>query len=268
MAQGYSRAAQEWLAIDDATDRSRIAQWFGLRFPIDPDHDDIAPWLALIDLGVWAARVVREPKFRVDPDKAARDASLGRHTMHLAPLWRHPITGEEAGEWALMLPVGSDGYCMTLSRTALGDEGFAEEIADVLALPADGGPARSMTGFTPAVGRFCANDTARLTLYAGGLGWIKGYLRHAQIAADGTPPHLVERFHVPFAPPEDLGVLLVEPDAHEWRVSQLSCAIPADVTEVVCADSPRLAQHIDAAMRKKERPRPIPKVLCPRAGAA
>lgn len=271
MADGIGRAGQEWLAVMAANEDARIADWFGLVHPIDENGDDLAAWLALIDLGVCAARIVREPRWRINQDKAARDAGLDRHTMHLAPLWRHPITGEETGSWALMLPVGGGDEPSTLSRIglhAIGDADFASRISDLVAIPVDGGRPLSLSGYTVAIGTFQAQGSKRLTLYGSGMAWLKAFMGRVQALCAETPPHLIEQLHLPFHPPGDDGLLLLEPDAIEWRVCKANCVIPAHVDEIACPDSRGLAEMVDQAMRKKERPRAVPKVLGPKVGAA
>jgi hypothetical protein len=265
---GIGRAAQEWLAINAVCEDARIAGWFGLSFPIDPEHDDIAAWWSLLDLGICATRIIREPQYRISREKADRDAALDRPTIHLAPLWRYPITGEETGIWALMLPVDGGDEPSTLSRTLLGDDGFAESIADLIALPVDGGRPLSMTGYTVAIGGFRGDARHRLTLYGSGLAWLKAHMAQARAVAADTPPHLVEQLHLPFPAPGEAAVLLLEPDALEWRVVKSDCIVPREVQEIACPDSRKLAEMIDQALRKKERPRTIPKVMGPKAGVA
>jgi len=263
------RAGQEWLAIDEASDRTLIAKHLGLAFPIDPEMDDIAAWLALIDLGVCFANVVREPRLRVKPKKAVRDALLERDTKQLAPLWRHPISEPslgvlgETGIPALILPVTSgEKYGEVLSLSQMDVDDFAAAVDDLIALPLDGGRALSMTGFTVAVGFLCADPKGRLFVHGSGRAWIDAHLATCRNIAADTPPHLVEQLHVPFAPPD--GTLLIEPAALEWRVSQFRCVIPRDAKTIVCPDSRVLAQYIDDAMRKKERVRRLPTVYGPK----
>jgi hypothetical protein len=53
------------------------------------------------------------------------------------------------------------------------------------------------------------------------------------------------------------------PDAIEWRLAHPDCAIGADVREIVCPDSRKLAEFVDAAMRRKVRERSVPIVRAP-----
>jgi hypothetical protein len=261
------RAGREWQALDAATDRALIAKHLGLEYPIHPEIDEMAAWLALIDLGICFTTIVREPHLKVKPEKAARDAD--RDTMHLAPRWRYPISdtslsvSAEAGIPALILPVGSgEKFGEVLSLSAMGDEDFAAAVADLAAIPLDGGRPLSMTGYTVAVGTMRADHKGRLVVYGSGRAWLDACLAMARTIAADTPSHLVERLHLPFPAPDF--TLLVEPKALEWRVTQWRCVIPTAVNKIVCPDSRSLAQLIDTAMRKKVRVRTLPTVCGPR----
>jgi hypothetical protein len=263
------RAGREWQALDAATDRALIAKHLGLEYPIHPESDNMAAWLALIDFGICFANIVREPRLKVKPEKAARDAMLGRDTTHLAPQWRYPISdpslgvSAEAGIPALILPVGSgEQYGEVLSLSAMGDEDFAATVADLVAIPLDGSRPLSMTGYTVAVGSMRADYKGRLVVYGSGRAWLDAYLFVARTIAADTPSHLVERLHVPF--PEPDFTLLVEPKALEWRVTQWRCVIPTAANRIVCPDSRSLAQLIDTEMRKKVRVRTLPTVCGPK----
>lgn len=287
-APATGRLGQEWRELRAATDWLAVGAGLQLTWPyvdgtdeIDPASEDMAAWLALFDMGVCLANIVTEPRFRVRPLKAERDAALGRDTMHLAPLWRYPICDPslglqaEAGTPALILPVASGSedmrssagteFAEVLSLTQMGEEAFAAEITDLVALPLKGGRPRSMTGYTVAVGPMRTN-AGRLVVYGGARSWLDAYLGLVQQIAAETPPHLVEQLHMPFPEPEPS--LLVEPRALEWRVTQWRCVIPPTATHIVCPDSRALAELIDGEMRKKERVRTLPIVCGPKEGRA
>jgi hypothetical protein len=261
------RAGREWQALDAATERALIAQHLGLEYPLHPGIDDMAAWLALIDLGICFATIVREPSLKAKPEKAARDAE--RDTMQLAPQWRCPVSdtslgiSSEAGTPALILPVASgEQYGEVLSLSALGEEDFAAAVTDLVALPCDGGRPLSLTGYTVAVGSMRADYKGRLVVYGSGRAWLDAHLVVARKIAADTPSHLVERLHLPFPEPEF--TLLIEPKALEWRVTQWRCAIPTAANRIVCPDSRALAQLIDTEMRKKVRVRTLPTVCGPK----
>ncbi len=261
-----STLAVDWQYVD-------LAASFGLDLGGAEGGDDWAPWLALLDLGIRVTRIVREPSYKAQRDKAARDAALGRPTIHQAPLWRDPLSAgkgqpEERGIPALILPVGSmsegleaRGGVEPLSLHRLGDDGFLGNISDLIALPLDGGRPLSMTGFSLVIGEFEPEPNGRLTLWGSGKAWLDAHLLAARASAADTPGHMVEQLHMPFAPPP--GVLLTEPRALQWRITAYDCALPRSVTEILCPDSVGLARLIDAEMRKKEPPRPIPTVRAP-----
>jgi|GEM_PF-4788149 hypothetical protein len=261
------RAGREWLALDAATERALIARHLGLEYPLHPEIDDIAAWLALIDLGICFATIVREPRCAVKPEKAARDAE--RDTMELALQWRYPVSdpslgiSAEAGTPALILPVANgERYGEVLSLSALGEEDFAAAVADLVALPCDGGRPLSLTGYTLAVGSMQVDPKGRLVVYGSGRAWLDAHLAVARTIAADTPSHLVERLHLPFPAPDS--TLLVEPKALEWRVTQWRCVIPLAAKTIVCPDSRALALLIDRAMRKKQRVRRLPTVCGPK----
>jgi hypothetical protein len=269
--------AKEWQTFEDNVfAQETVARAFGLQWPFDETSHDIAAWLVLLDLGVTAGRIVREPSYRRSPEKARRDAELGRQTIHLAPLWRHPIVGEEQGYPALILPVSTMDVTAyadcshTLSRSALSDDDFLAAIADHIAIPLDGSRPLSLTGHTISLahprglGRLSADMHKRLVLYGGGKAWLSAAIESARAISADTPAHLIEQIHAPFPAPEENGALLIEPLAFEWRITRgASCAIPENANEIRCPDSRRLAQLIDTEMRKKEKPRPLPVVRGP-----
>lgn len=262
----------EWLAFEQANDaRDCVARAFGLA---DPEGEDVAAFLALIGIGVTAGFVVREPRFRHSAGKLARDAALGRPTLHGAPLWRHPITGEETGEAALILPVMRGPHVdemLPLDRLAFEDDAdFAAAIDDLIAIPLQSGRARSLTGHSLAValrhplGQLAEQD-GKLIVFGSGMAWLDAHVAQARRIAVDTPAHLVEQLHLPFPVPTSLGAMLLEPRALEWRITRHDCAIPAGAREVVCPDSRRLAELIDMQMRKKEPVRKLPVVRGPAA---
>ncbi len=269
--------AQEWQDFEGALFAQEIvARAFGLKFPLDPDSADVVAWTVLLELGITAGRVVREPSYRISAEKARRDAELGRQTMHQAPLWRHPIAGEERGEPVLILPVGRGDVpayapCShTLSRYSFEDEDdFLASIADLIAIPVDGSRPMSLTGHTIALahpradGHLPLDGPGKLTLYGSGKAWLEAAISNARTIAAETPPHLVEQIHAPFPPPTEMGALLIEPKAFEWRIARGDCAIPFEAKEIDCPDSRGLAQLIDAEMRKKDKPRTMPTVRGP-----
>ena len=261
------RAGREWQALDAATERALIAQHLGLEYPLHPEIDDMAAWLALIDLGICFTHIVREPRCTIKLEKAARDAE--RDTMQLAPQWRYPVSdpslgvSAEAGTPALILPVGSgERYGEVLSLSAQGEEDFAAAVADLVALPCDGGRPLSLTGYTLAVGSMQADPKGQVVVYGSGRAWLDTHLAVARTIAADTPSHLVERLHLPFPAPDC--TLLVEPKALEWRVTQWRCVIPSAAKTIVCPDSRALAQLIDRAMRKRPRVRTLPTVCGPK----
>ena len=266
------QAVEEWRALE-ATAGDVIAA-FNLDLGDDDQSRDWPIALALFDLGLRMARVIREPAYRVDAKKAARDAELGRATMHMAQQWRHPqaackFFAAEQGIPALILPVAApaDGrgssYAAALSLAREGEHAFAEQIADLVALPLDGGRPMSLTGFTAAGGGFEPDAQGRLTFYGSGKAWLDAHLAGVADLCVETPGHLVERLHMPFRGPD--GVLLLEPRAFEWRLTRYDCAIPYRAREIICADSRKLAELIDTEMRKREKPRPAPTVRGPRS---
>mgnify|MGYP001282560944 CR=1 FL=1 len=151
---------------------------------------------------------------------------------------------------------------MPLSYTRCGgDEDFAAGIADLIAVPVDGGRALSFTGYTLAVGAMRANAAGELVLYGSGLSFLTSHVVQAKKIAADTPAHLIERLHVPFPSPE--ANLVIEPHALEWRLWKSACVIPTAAREIVCPDSRGLAEFVDGAMRKKERVRPALPVRAP-----
>jgi hypothetical protein len=68
---------------------------------------------------------------------------------------------------------------------------------------------------------------------------------------------------MPFDAPETFGALLVEHRAFEWRVCRHDCSLPKEVSEILCPDSRKFAEHLDGLLRAKERVRPIPTVRGP-----
>lgn len=261
-----SRFAQEWWDMLGQTG-NRVCRAFGLPFPIDPLSDEFPACLALIDLGIGAANVIAEPRLRISAEKRARDAELGRPTIHAAPTWRHP-DADETGTAALILPVSLDwphSRAMSL-RQAGSDEAFAARIADMIAIPLDGSRPLSRTGHTLAVGPFNVAKE-RLVLHAGGKAWLDAHLAQAHRICADTPAHLVPKLHFPLPPPDDVATLMIEPMALEWRVTAAGCVIPHAARHVDVADSRALAGMIDNLMRQRERTRPLPVVRGPRAGA-
>jgi hypothetical protein len=278
------RPGAEWHALRCSSDWLAVGAGLRLEWPflpgtdeIDPATEDMAVWLALFDLGVCIAGVIREPHDLVQPKNADRDT---RNTVPIAPQWRYPVSDAsvgvqvETGTPALILPVTSGSssddtrsspardFAEVLSLSEWGEEGFAAEIDDLVALPLDGGRPLSMTGYTLAIGAMRADHAGRLIVYGSGRAWLDVYLALVRKIAADTPPHLVERLHLPF--PRPAPTLLVEPRALEWRVAQWRCVIPTDAKQIVCPDSRALAQQIDAAMRRKDRVRPLPTVCGPK----
>jgi hypothetical protein len=261
------RAVEEWLALDNAFATDDVARAFELDLREGEASADWPKWLALFDLGLRVASIVREPAFTVDPKKAARDAELGRPTMHLAQQWRHPLPASkffaaEKGVRALMLPVMADSgkVALPLSLSQMGEDTFCEHIADLVAIPLDGGRPLSLTGFTACVGAFEPDAAGRMTFYGGGKTWLDAHLADIAERCADMPGDIDERLMgAPF------GILMVEPRAFEWRVSRFDCALPYRTTEIACPDSRTLAQWIAAELRKKEKPRAVPTVRGPAA---
>jgi len=263
-----SRVGDEWLSLMGESSGRAICGAFGLPYPIDPESDDFAASLALVDLGLCEAKIVAEPRLRRSRDKALRDAELGRDTIHLAPTWRYAAE-DDVPVPALIMPVeAEDHYCraMALWRFANAEE-FAGAIVDLVAIPLDGSRPLSMSGHTLAIGSF-AVEAEKLVVQANGLSWLKAYVAKVRQITGETPAHLVPKLHFPLPPPDDVVTLLVEPFALDWRVTSMGCVIPHAAREVVVPDSRRLAEAIDGLMRKKERARPLPIVRGPKEAAA
>jgi len=262
--------ADDWqyFRTQNDADLRIMADVLGLSFPPRRDSDDVAAWLMLFDLGVTAGRVVPEPTFKVNPSKAERDAALERPTMHLAPLWRHPLTDED-GYAALILPVRvapADLHRVeTMAFGACHDEpDTAEDIGDLIAIPIiDGKPTRplSQTGYTSAVGFFEADEQGRLVLYANGKAWIAEHLAQARAAAAEWPPHLVEDHCMPFQ--RIRSALVIEPMAITWRLQRWGCVVPPEARAVCCPDSHALAEFVTAEMPKRDKVRTPPPVYGP-----
>jgi hypothetical protein len=235
------------------------------------DDADIAPILALSDIGAMVWDIVAEPRMRMRPEKAARDAMLGRDTMHLAPQWRFPVREPrigfeiEPGRAALIVPVTTafgSPFAETLRMSEFDTPAaFAGAVHDLVALPLDGGRALSLTGFTIAVGLVVSRGET-VTFYASGRGWMAPWLKTAMHAAADTPAHLIRDLVMPFAPPA--GTLLVQPKALTWQADKLACVVPRDANRVECPDSRALAEWIDAEMRRRDKPRPMPLVCGPK----
>lgn len=258
----------DWKALMAASRGAVICGAVDLAWPINPEGNDFAQQLALLDLGLSEARIYAEPRLKRNPSKADRDARLGRDTIHLAPTWRY-ADPDEPGIPALILPVGDDGrFYRTLSLKLLSDDDFADAIVDLIALPLDGSRALSLTGHTTAIGCFNV-DGKSLRVQVGGLAWLKTHLARIGAVTAETPPHLVRRLHSNLPPPDDIVTLLIEPLALDWRVTSAGCVIPHAALEVVALDSLRLARTIDAAMREKMPCRSLPTVRGPKTvGAA
>jgi hypothetical protein len=258
------RAAQEWARAFVQSSPLMLAETLNFAYPVEPDSDDIGPWMALNDMGVTAAQIVREPRFRVKPQKAQRDADLGRDTMHLAPLWRWPLQGAETGELALLLPVcdGDKRASRTMSIFEMGVDAFAESVTDLIAIPLNGQRARSMTGYTVAIGDFRADRKGRLAVHLNARAWIDGYLSIIRTITADTFGDAIPSAHMPF--PEPMVPLLLEPNALEWRIWHPACVIPTAATAVVCPDSAALAEWIDKKMREKQRIRGYPTIYGPK----
>lgn len=257
----------DWKALMAACRGSVVCGAFGLSWPINPDGEDFAQQLALVDMGLVEARIYAEPRLRRNPNKASRDARLGRLTIHLAPTWRF-ADADETGIPALILPVCDDGrFYRTMSLKLLSDDDFADSIVDMIALPLDGSRPLSLTGHTTAVGSFSVEGNS-LRVQAGGIAWLKNHLTRIRDLTAETPPHLVRRLHPNFPPPDDIVTLLVEPLALDWRVTSAGCVIPHAALEVIALDSIILAKTIDEQMRLKLPVRSLPTVRGPKAGAA
>lgn len=260
---------EEWRLLERATDMAALCAAFGLPHPIDPEGDYVAESLAMLELGLCETAIVREPRFtHRSTRKTARDAELERDTIHGAPTWR-PTLDDETGTRAIILPVCAPNVTenLTLSLAILNADDFAAHIADLVAIPLDGGRPLSRSGHTLAIGTFRAEE-GKLVLRGSGKAWLDAYLALARETAADTPAHLVERLHTPFPAPDYGATLVIEPLALDWRVTSAGCVIPHDAMQVVCPDSRALAQKIDELMRRRERVRPLPKVLGPRSGVA
>ncbi|HEY4112891.1 MAG TPA: hypothetical protein VGM17_02415 [Rhizomicrobium sp.] len=225
--------------------------------------------LALVELGVCIANIVREerePPGQVKPRLAWQDDVK---LSDCSPRWREPISGHEDGAPALIVPVaaGSCGWIgglgYTLSCWRLSDDDFFAGIADLIALPLDGGRPLSLLGHTVAVGFLRADERGRMVVHASGKVWLEAHMRRAIEATRDWPAHLVSAQCMPFDEPDKFGILVLEPRALEWRVTRPDCAIPEEAREIVCPDSRKLAELIDTAMRRKERTRPLPVVRGP-----
>lgn len=242
---------------------------------IDPAEDGAgALLLALDDIGMRTASIIAEPRMKVQPDKAARDARLNRITMHMAPQWRQALASTrdfpepERGLPAMIVPVAAQ----FLGDGTIGDrhgasggallslhQGDGEgEIADLIAIPLERGRVLSLTGYTAAIGSFAPDAKGRLVVFGNGVAWLRAWLANIRRTTADTPEHLVRRLHMPFAPPP--GLLAVEPAAIDWCTASPTCHLPDTVSEILCADSPKLAAYIEA--RAKSRPRPAPAVRC------
>lgn len=246
----------------------------------DSDHADVPLVLAANSLGLRYAHIVEEPAFRVAVDKAARDQNLGRPTMHLSRQWRFPLQergmfAAETGKPALILPVcnsetvlrnlNGEARCATSATLSLLQLGasFEENIADLIALPLDGGRALSLTGYTVAVGNFAADHEGRLGIFARGRKWLDAHFAGLRALTGGINPQaaIAEHEDAIFAAPAS--VLLVEPRAFEWRVCRHDCAIALDVSDILCPDSRSLAQFIAAEMKRPDVVRAMPIVHGP-----
>jgi len=274
-----SRAGQQWLSLMAASDGALICGAFGLPFPVDPESEDIPTALALMDLGVCSARVVREPREKGRTIKARHAWESDETVVDLAPRWRFADPNVETGESAIVLPVRSarmgewnssaftpPGAAVTSSLARCGDESFAADVVDLIAIPLNGGRPLSATGLTTAVGAWLPDERGSLGIFASGLGWLNRHLGRARKIAEETPPHLVAKLYVPFPDPE--GVLMLEPRALEWRVTKTDCVVPPAARRVVCPDSRVLAELIDGLVRRRERARPLPVVCGPKEEAA
>jgi hypothetical protein len=260
-----SRFGAEWRALVADTHAETMAA-FGLPARTDPEGEDFAAALAVMDLGLCRCPVIAEPRLKRSAQKRERDIELGRDTIHASPTWRYPDS-DEVGIDALVLPVTFDWNAQrhrTLSLHAGPEDNFRERIIDLVALPLDGSRALSRTGHTLAVGPFNVAG-ARLVLHAGGKAWLDAWLAQVRSLTADTVPHLVPRLHFPLPPPDDTSTLMIEPQALDWRVTSGRCVIPHAAQSVIVPDSGALARYIDSAMRLRERARPLPQILGPAA---
>jgi hypothetical protein len=269
---------REWHQLENQTRSAVACVALGFNEPSTDDSEDWLPVMALEQIGYCVAEIVKEPAFRVRPDKAARDVDLGRPTMHLAPTWRYAAEGEtgvpaiivpvwQMGEnWALLMGTWREGSSV-LADPAL-RETYAAMVCDLVAIPLDGkGRPLSRTGHTACIGPFDA-PKGRLTLWASGLTWLKRYIAEARRRSADVPVHLVPSQVMPFPMPHDLGALVIEPRALEWRPHRHGCIVPRDTRQIACADSAGLGRMIDNLQRRKERPPVYPEVLGPSTGAS
>lgn len=217
-----------------------------IAYPCFEEQEDCAPLMALNQIGLTAARIVKQ-----------------------GSRWRFALPhAQEESEGALLLPVGccdALGGAETCLLLCGNHEHRAvdrlEWIADIVAIPLDGSRALSFTGMTAAVGRFQVSDNGDLALAASGLGFIKRHVRRARAATKDYAPHLVSRF-LPL--PDACETLVLAPECFEWRLTEGACVVPESAKRVACVDSPALARFVDEAMKKRERVRKAPPVLAPK----
>jgi hypothetical protein len=259
------KVGNQWLSLMAASSGGEGAAAFGLPHPVAPDHPQVAEILALSALGLCQASIKPDVRYRRSAKKAARDAVLERDTIHMAPTWRH-AEADETGIEALILPVGQgrDGRECSLSLIEIPNEDdFAEQVIDLIAIPLDGSRPLSWTGHTLAIGNF-AVDEANMVLFASPLEWLKVYLARARETAAMTPKDRAEKLDFIILPPESQSTLLVEPLGLEWRVSSSACVIPPAARNVTVRDSRKLAELIDALVRRKLPTRTLPIVRGPK----
>lgn len=242
----WAQAVDLWMECFEGNREDRLAAFKAVGFSFEPGEES-APFIALRQMGLASARIVRDPG--------------------APPRWR-PASGGEEGTLAIIVPVMETerDFCSRTMSFHMGSRvrppDQVENIGDVIAILPDGRLA-SFTGYTVAVGSFACRD-GRLALASNGMAWLRRQARRAIAAAAETPPDLAARM---LEGPDAFETLVLDESLFEFSVSEDSCCVPEAAREIDCLDDAGFAERIAAAVKPKRRPRKPPIVNAPARGA-
>jgi hypothetical protein len=221
-------ASAVWLdAFWAGAGQVRLNEIFGL--------DSAAKRLALIEIGCTVAQV----------------APRGGY-------WLEPEDGEPVIE-AVLVPVGVPDVldrvvplpCSSTLRINPADAAaHCDSVADVIAIPVNGSPALSYSGYTAAIGTFAVRD-GKCRLVCSGLTFLRRYLDRV-LSGDDALPCVTD-------------TLILDREAFEWRISENPAIVPRHDQQLACVDSTELAAWLVQAMRKRAPSRKPPEVLAPKS---